>query len=228
MRENSGIGLAVMVILAAWTGLSQMAFSGEWDRQGHGDRYGYFESIPGDEFTGANRTADIESGWVLGYGWGRHFNEHFFPRIEAYIGQQERSATEDDVTVTLKRGYLIGVNLNADVFLAKGPVAPYLTAGIGYLLYDEPDPAVYTETTYIGESASHRENRLRREALKERLENDLNAGSVCFSFGIGLRWMLTDRVYMNLLYRSFWSEIKDVDDMAMLSGYQIAIGALLP
>ncbi len=99
---------------------------------------------PDPVFETGDLTMQFDDAFVWGIGLGYNLNSHFTVRGEFSFGEPDYAITFNDLE---GRGeaFMHAGKFNLDYNIVRGPLTPFATAGIGYLIIDSGIPSGPTE-----------------------------------------------------------------------------------
>lgn len=102
---------------------------------------------PNQAFESGNLTMSFDDAFVYGFGLGYNLNTHFTVRGEFTVGQPDYRIKFNNLT---GRGeaFIQAGKFNLDYSIIRGPVTPFVSAGVGYFYIDSGIPTGPTEYWY--------------------------------------------------------------------------------
>ena len=146
-------------------------------------------------------TTELDSSFLLGVGFGYNLTERVNANAGVLLGYTDLTATLFDSIPLKDDSIILAWNANVDYNVWETRLTPFVTAGIGTINF--------TTTTVVDGYVL------------------LSQSSMSFNLGGGVRWDVTDKIYLKGLYRATWSEMfENSEEYTLLDGFELSVGYL--
>jgi len=192
------------------------ASAAESHRTGRGEASLFFQYMAGDHATmhtenGRQVEADYDTVYGGGLGFGYNLDEHWNVNGDLSYGALDMSPTfshhDSDVAA-------FTINLNMDYNILRSRVTPFLTAGVGFAYFYEYETFDCYDYDSWGVPYYY------TVVIQDQSTFTLGAGA-------GLRWDISDHMYLKVFYRANWhTGLDDIQDDMLFHEVRVAIGCM--
>ncbi len=186
--------------LGVWLMCSQATLAQDSRRAGKSELFGVMQYFQGDSqstsLSGFNVTLDFDDTVLYGAGFGYNLAEWLNVNGELLYG-----STDFDFRINGLSGTddtdIVQLNLNLDYNILPTRLTPVVTGGVGIIIFNG-------DVGFL----------------------DFSEADVSYSFGGGIRWDVTDQIFVKVLYRRIRTELEDFDDQHEFDTVNIYLGIM--
>jgi opacity protein-like surface antigen len=188
--RTTRLSIITIISLLVFTTTASLCSAQEWSRKGKSELFGTIQRMGGETIEYSFPIAqpvkiDMDSTNLYGIGYGYNFTDHWNINTDLLFGSADTEVKIVDTTVETPDMDYILWDLNLDYNIWKSRFTPLFSAGVGFM-----DVSIVTST----------------DAGKVQ-ENNFS-----FNLGAGVRWDVKDNIFLKVVYRSIWTEVRDADN----------------
>lgn len=169
MNLSKFLSLAAIILTAAGPLLAAEGFH----------RAHKFETFAVGQWEGSDKSGLLRFGKDFGGGIGVGYNLTDHLNINTDVVFSKVNVTDQGVNLSANTTHISG-HVNLDTYLLQGPIAPFLTGGIGVNSFDGSNGAF-----------------------------KISKSELSYKVGAGLRWDLTNSLFAKAVYRTAWADIRN-------------------